>query len=258
MRRRLPSGPSVSTTLFCAAALALGALAFGCGNTIVVDGDGGSGAAAPDDGWVDDGWADDYSDDGSSSSTGRTCQSYDDQGSAGTVSIHIKNQSSVPIYLPATCGVIDYQLDPASGPDGLSYGPLGGSCLQTCEDLQTEGPVDCAPCAPSVFELQPNASVDVEWTGLALAYDIQMPSECWNDPSFGPSCAQLVMAQMQSYSITMTGYAECAGDCACSDDGICYGDGVGQMAYANPATFDLSSGEVSVVFDFCAFGCPAD
>jgi hypothetical protein len=235
--------------LVSSAALAL--LAVGCSNTIVVDDDGGGGSSSSSHGTTSPTT-------GTSSTGGLPCQAYADESATFSVTFHIENQAGLPVYLPADCETIRYQLDPASGPDGRYYGDVGGACSQTCEDLQTEGPIACEPCAPSVYELAPGAAVDVVWSGLAAQSGIEMPAACWYDQAFDSTCTQLFAAAMQKYTVSLSGFSSCSGECSCDDAGFCFGDGTGQTAYATPSTFDPSSSVVNVIFDVCAFGCPAE
>jgi hypothetical protein len=195
-----------------------------------------------------------------SSGTGGACAAFADQEGVAKVTLHVKNQSPMAIYMPGLCSGIDYTIRPEAGSDGTSY-TFDGSCLQTCEGLQTEPPFLCDACAPSSYVIPAGGSRDIVWEGTGLR-TADMPAACWFQPgSTVGGCGQIFAAPSGSYRVEATGYAQCLGaddgGCECNADGQCFGPPSGQQAWVSPVTFDFpGAAEVDVVFDTCAFGCP--
>lgn len=188
---------------------------------------------------------------GSGGSAGACAAWQDEQGLAPTT-IRFRNESGQPIYLPANCGSLLYDL---SAGDDVVYG-FDPFCLQTCEDLQTEGPIDCAPCAPSTVLLPPGGTHDVVWDGTGLLAT-DMPDECWAYPGSQGGCSQLVAGPQGLYRISAMGYASCSGDCTCDYSGVCSGWATGAEAWADSTQFQYpTAAVVEVVFGVCAFPCP--
>lgn len=229
------------------------ALLIGCESKVkVVDGTGGSGAT------------------GSSSGSGKTtvstttggaCSGFEDAPDQDKLVVRVHNESGFPIYLPASCGDPSFEIDPLGGsPDNVTYA-YSDFCLQTCFDRQTQGPVDCAPCAPSSLRLLPNEVREFEWNRNALVSGVMMPASCYVDGS-DTSCSQIVAAQPGDYGVIANGFAACEnGDpsgCTCDPStGVCNGSPIGNQAFANFAKFVLPDAkDVDVVFGVCAFPCP--
>jgi hypothetical protein len=232
------------------------ALVVGCGSTVVEQspGSGGSGAGGG-------GSSTTSTSTGTSTTTGAggaggACGGYEDQPGSATVTIHIVNETDQPIYLPSSCSTVQLSIDRAGGSDdGVTYA-YDPSCLQTCEDLQTEPQYACGACAPISYLLPPGGSRDVVWKGTGLKYDVKMPDACWESPGFG-SCSRVVTAPSGQYTVHLTGYATCDGPCECDGNGVCNGVPTGATAYTDLSSFIVpSANEVDVVFGTCAFGCP--
>src|SRR5438045_1620475 len=102
----------------------------GCGNVVISeDGAGGAGSSGTT---------------GKSSSTSATptgaggaCAAFADQAGPGHVTVRFRNDSGQPIYLPANCSEPEFQITPFGGDASVDY-HYDKSCLQTCQDLQTE------------------------------------------------------------------------------------------------------------------------
>jgi hypothetical protein len=179
-------------------------------------------------------------------------------GGNGTVTVRIRNNSGQPIYLPANCSTLAYTMTPLGGDDPDESYVYDPSCLQTCEDLQTEPPYACGACAPATFLLPAGATRDVSWNGTGLAYGITMPAECYADPQMAMACSRIVNAPVGDYRIDVVGYSKCdeGFDCTCDSNGVCYGMAGGFEAYPDPAVLSYPSESlVEVVFGVCAFGC---
>lgn len=194
---------------------------------------------------------------------GATCQAFADEASPGSVTFRFINQTPIDVFLPASCGLVDFQIQPAAGPDGDYYGWVGGPCSLTCEDLQSQGQIYCdaGACAPSSFRVPAGGSLDVSWDQLAQ-HSTEMPAACWAEPNSGTSCQQIVGAAAGSYTLAITGYDGCASDpaaCQCDASGLCDGDATGLTTFNGPVGFSLpSAGVVEFVFDPCAFGCAGE
>jgi hypothetical protein len=239
--------PAVSARASVAALfLTLGLAA--CGSDVVVDGDGsgGSGSTTGTGGDI-------------SSTSGTPCDDYKDQLPLASVTFRVRNDWFQPIFVPGECDRVSYQLQPSSGPDGLGYGDFGGTCNQTCEDLQTQDQVFCGACAPTAYRIEPGGTLELTWSGEALESGMTMPDFCWFNPDGAQTCSRILAAKAQSYAISLTGYSECP-DCMCDPaTGLCSGYPTGLTANTNPTEFDFpaaSSAGVDVNFDGCAFGCP--
>jgi len=185
-----------------------------------------------------------------------SCATWNDEQGSYSVTLRFRNDSGWPIYLPAHCGVVLYDLQADAGGD-VSYG-FDPFCLQTCEDLQTQPIMDCGDCAPTSILLPPNAVRDVVWDGTGLR-SAPMPIDCWFDPYQQSSCPQILAAEPGSYRINANGYGSCgSGACACDASGVCNGDATGTEAYADPTQFTFpGTALVEVVFGVCAFPCPS-
>lgn len=216
----------------------------GCGSNVIGSGGGDTGGGGTGGG-----------------NTNPECTPFRDQSSTGEVTFRFVNQTGIDIYLPASCDLVSFQIDPAAGPDGSYYGWTGGACSLTCEDLQSQGQIYCdaGACAPSSFRVPAGGSLDIAWDQLAQK-NVEMPSECWFEAAGGPSCNQIVAADPGQYRISITAYDTCASDpaaCGCdATTGLCSGDATGLSATTAPVIFGLPSSQpVEVIFDPCAFGC---
>lgn len=214
-----------------AAGLAL-ALAAGCGSSVD---DGGAGAGGTGGGGV--------------------CGGFADEESAASVTVRFRNDSMQTIYLPAQCGSLNYTIEPAGGSDGVSY-TFGGGCLQTCEDLQTQSQIACAPCQETSYQLLPGATREVVWAGTGLQGGIEMPTACWDSPETAGTCGRIVAAPAGTYRAGAIGFSSCGDECTCDAEGLCVGNTMGLEAYHEPVSFAFpSAAPVEVVFGVCAFGC---
>lgn len=212
-------------------ALALGA---GCGSSVQTGtGGGGSGGGT------------------------NLCAGFADQQGTASVKVRFKNNTIQPIYLPSQCTLLSYSIDPVSGDDGVNY-VFGGGCLQTCEALQTQGPIFCGACPEETYRIDPGQSRETTWDGTGLQGGFVMPAACWAPGnSTANGCSKVVAAAAGEYRVTVAGFAECSGDCTCTADGVCNGSPSGLQALPNPAKVNFpTETSVDVVFDTCAFGCP--
>jgi hypothetical protein len=196
---------------------------------------------------------------GSGGHGGAACAGFEDEQGTGAVTFHIRNQTQQPLFLIGNCGSTpQYDLAQAGGgEDATSWSTQGGACLQTCEELQTEGPIACDACAPSVIRLEAGKTIDVSWNGTGLRPGYMMPAACYAFPGFD-SCSRIVGAPAGTWIATASAFTECSSEtCTCQPDGTCWGSPSGFMASATPATFSFPSAtSVDIVFDTCAVGCP--
>ena len=239
--------------LFLATVVVGFSLAIGCGSSVSKDpnanggaggsgGSGGSGASGGSGG----------------SGAGGACAAYADATSPGTTTVRFHNEAGVPIYLPSMCDTPSFTIEPDSGPDGNTY-VYETSCLQTCQDLQTQDQYACGACAPSSYLIPPGGTLEVPWDRRGLRNQVQMPAACWHSTQGSQTCSQFVAAPAGTYQVQAIGYATCNGfdgACQCDAGGHCNGDASGQEAYADWITFQSSDGAVDVVFGVCAFPCP--
>lgn len=220
----------------------------GCDNDVIVeDGGGGSGGGAG--GSTGDG----------GSGAGDACQGFADEAGQSNVTIRFRNDDAVPIYLPGNCTTVAFSLEHESMPQDVSF-PFEGTCLQTCEDLQTQDPFACDACAPLMYRLDPGQELEVRWDGTGLASSM-MPGECFfTDPgSADESCNRIVDALAGAYTVEVLGHSDCGEDCLCEDTGECFGFPSGQSASPQPATFSFPDAtSIDVVFPPCTFGCPPE
>ncbi|MBK6518651.1 MAG: hypothetical protein IPG04_32070 [Polyangiaceae bacterium] len=231
-----------SLSLFLVAVMA-------CDNEVIVEGGGGSGGESPGGGNTGA---------GNTGGSDGGCAAFADEPVGETLSIVIRNDSPLDVYLPAECGALGFSIVSEDDPEGF-YGNTGGFCLQTCEELQTDSQILCEACAPEAILLPAFSTYSVGWTtnGLVTA---EMPSECWFDAFQGTqTCRQRVLAVAGSYSIeALTAYAGCDG-CECDpNSGVCSGYPSGNQAFTEPLDFTLpdDDGVLTYVIDTCAFGCP--
>jgi hypothetical protein len=239
---------------WCLAALV--ALA-GCGGS-VAEGTTGSGGSAH--GGAGGSGGSGLGGSGGTGGSDAVCTGFEDENGSAAVTFHIRNQTGQSIYLMANCGTTPrYDIFPAGGgEDAAVWGTHGGGCLQTCADLQNEGPIACDPCAPTALRLDPGATLDTTWDGTGLRPGYMMPAACYETPGLFDSCSRVVAASPGMWLATATAYSECAASaCSCGADGVCGGTPSGVQASANPATFSYpDQTSVDVIFDSCAFGCP--
>jgi hypothetical protein len=252
-----------SCKLFSSAlALALAMTVAGCGSTVADDDEAASGTGAGGSGSGASGSGASGGSGGTTSSSGsgggEQCAAFADQPGSGAVTVRFRNDSPMPIYLPASCSYLQYDIRPQSGDDGTTYA-YDLSCVQTCEVLQTEPQYLCDACAPSLWVLPAGATHDVGWTGTGIQ-SATMPTECYFEgQAFGDSCTQVVTAPANTYRVEAIGYQSCEGDCVCEEDGQCWGNAAGLQALPDVTEFQHpGTSMVEVVFGPCAFGCPPD
>ena len=191
------------------------------------------------------------------------CMSFQDRQAIDEryVIISIQNESGQDMYLPATCGVADVGVAPASGETGRQFGRPPAACSQTCGDLISEDPelCDAAACAPSSIRVAPGERYVVEWVGVELVTD-DMPEVCWlSEDVDSTSCSRLVYAEDGDYEISMRAFASCGEDCSCDEYGLCTGAAIGAEAFLEPITVTMPGDEkqfVDLTVEGCAFGCP--
>lgn len=231
-------------------------LLLGCGSEVdTTGGSGGTGGATGGGGEAGQGG------EGGQGGTLEACTGFDDAPTVAPVTLRIINQTPIDIYLDASCGLLSYTIEPLSGPDDLYYGDVGGSCLQSCEELQSEPQIVCGACEATSLLLPAGQSLDVEWDGRAQQR-VEMPAECYFDEVSGQSmCNQIVQAANVDYSLKVAAFDGCDTGvnslCECDAAGICSGGVSGLEAAATPVEFALpAAGPVEYVFEPCAFGCP--
>jgi hypothetical protein len=241
--------------VFVAGCLAL-AVAAGCGSSVTqtTGGTGGAGGTGATGGTGGTGGT------GATGGTGGAgvCSTFGDEPGAGSLTLHILNQTPQPIYLPGDCeGQPVYELIPNNAGEDITTYPFDPSCLQTCADLQTEPQYECGACAPAAIRIDPGQTRDVVWNGAGLRGGYQMPAQCWAAGGGAGSCSRIVTAPAGMWSAHATAFNQCTDNCTCQPDGNCFGTASGQMAQADQVTFAFPSAtSVDVVFNTCAFGCP--
>jgi hypothetical protein len=191
---------------------------------------------------------------GTTTGTGGACAGFADEASqVGPILVRFFNDTGMDVFVPGNCSDVDYTIDAAQGPADVSY-VYDPSCLQTCEDLQTEPPYACGACAPLVYFIPPGGALETTWNGTGLRYGVSMPAPCYAYPGPG-TCSQVVAADSGTYRASAIGWSDCP-DCMCNDDGGCFGTGSGLQAYADVTEFQLPGAmTIDVVFGICAFGC---
>lgn len=224
----------------------------GCGSEVDTSGGGGSGAGNTSGGGGQGG-------DGGGGG-GDVCAAFADATSPGDLTLRFVNQGPIDVYLSATCDDVEYAITPAAGPDSNFYGNAFGACSQSCEDLQTEGPIACGACLPTSYRIPTGGTLEVKWNQIA-SHPTMMPTECWSDQQFGPACNQAIAAAAGAYQLGVTVFDACMSDpdaCTCDPQtGLCDGFASGASVQITPVPFSLpASGPVEVIFDDCTFGCP--
>ena len=188
------------------------------------------------------------------------CVPFRDAEPQSAVTIRVRNESGLDVYLPAGCGQLEYAITPVGGDDGVYYGPTGGFCSQSCEELQSQPPLSCLADAgaPTSIRVASGEVLDVAWDGRG-SLGADMPLACWYSKDVGTTCTQIVNATPGEYDVGARGFSSCGAGCECGADGVCNGDAQDLEAYANPAIISLpSEGVVEILFDFCAFGCAGE
>lgn len=191
---------------------------------------------------------------------GGECKGFEDAEPGAPTTFRFVNQAAFDIYLKASCDELDYKIEPSAGSDGTYYGRVGGACQQSCEDLQTSERLLCeaAACAATSYRIPAGGTLEVDWDGRGQK-PVEMPNECFKDPSSSDACSQIVAAEGGNYKLSIEAYSACGSDstaCTCDANGLCDGEATGQSAFTNPISFSLPANlPVEYVFDACAFGC---
>lgn len=231
-------------------------LALGCNNSVETNPTGSGGSSSSSASTTSTSSDAATTSTGASTGSGGACAAFADAAGTDAVTVRFRNNSMSPVYLPVSCKSVNFAIDPTTGPDGVTY-HYDGSCLQTCEDLQTSPPFACGLCAPASLRIDVGATREVIWEGTGLKPDVQMPSSCWSAPQKNESCSQVVPAPAASYRVSATGFSSCGAGCTCDAQGICDGAAEGSQGNPNPVKFNYPADKtVEVVFDPCAFGCP--
>ncbi len=230
--------------------IALGVMA-GCGNTVSVETGGAGGGTSVSSSDVSPVTSSSVT----SSGSGGACAGYADQPGSAQVTVRFRNEGGVPIYLPSSCSDVAFSIDPVGGGNAATFA-YDKSCLQTCQDLQTQPQYACGACAPRSYRLDPGSFRDVVWDGTGLT-SVTMPPQCWAQNNGNTVCSRVVAAPAGTYDVSVMGYATCGPDCQCDAQGVCNGEAMGGQAYPNPAKLSYPSDNlVEVVFGVCAFPCP--
>jgi hypothetical protein len=233
-------------SLALAAAIVPLALLTACGNSVV----GGGGQTSTGGG-------------GNTNTTttglgGGACDPWTDFPGLSTVTVSFKNNTGMPIYLPMSCTDVVYTITPPNAADSTRY-VYDPSCLQTCQDLQTQPQYDCGACPEQSRRIEAGATYTLTWDGTGLGPYVDMPAACWSGGQAQSKCTNKVRASAGSYTFGATAYSTCGssgGACTCTADGACAG-GSGSQAMGTPASINFpAANAVEVVFDTCAFGCP--
>jgi hypothetical protein len=189
---------------------------------------------------------------------GGACDPWTDFPGLSTVTVSFKNNTGMPIYLPMSCTDVVYTITPASGSTtSYVYDP---SCLQTCQDLQTQPQYDCGACLEQTRRIDAGATHTLTWNGTGLGPYVDMDAACWQGGVAYGKCTDKVQAPAGSYTFGATAYSACGdsgGACTCTEEGACAGSPTGTQATGTPASINFpAANAVEVVFDTCAFGCP--
>lgn len=179
---------------------------------------GGGGAGA---GGVSSGGSAGQSAAGTASASGGAlaCSAYMDHAGY-TLPVHIKNTSSVTLYLgqqDSNCQIERlFQVE-----DGARHVlPSLDGCHTSCQQLMQTGPVACplACAAPSTITLAPGQGVDVPWDGR-FAVPQTLPANCMPPASTSPGAcvqAQQIEAAVFTFSAQAGTQRQCLnGTCNC-------------------------------------------
>ncbi len=198
---------------------ACAALAVGCGGSSTSDGNtGGNGAAA---GTGGSGASAGTGGSGATAGSGGSvsCDDFQDESSAGTVTLRLTNARPTAIYLGGGNGCGPAQLYTLEGPAG-PVAMYANGCGNTCEMLQHQGDY-CAgggACQmPSVVMIAPGGHYDATWTALDFVTE-NMPLSCYFEPQYAPpTCSRRIAAEAGTYTVSSTAMTELD----CLDVGIC-------------------------------------
>lgn len=155
---------------------------------------------------------------GTGALTGSCTDYLDDPLPLNPITIRIKNEKSVPIYLGGdngTCGPTElYEIAGPNGPVTLH----AGGCGFTCQGLQQHGDECPDSCfLPPTIYIAPGGSYDQTWdTGTYPT--AAMPTECYFEPQFAyDSCYQRKTAPPGDYVVAV----DAGTQVTCLDIGIC-------------------------------------
>lgn len=190
---------------------------------------------------------------------GGACDPWHDYPSVAMVTVSFKNNTGVPIYLPMNCTNVIYTITPPNPGDTTQY-VYDPSCLQTCEDLQTQPQYECGACLEQTRRIEAGATHTLTWSGTGLGPYVDMDAACWQGGVAYGKCTDQVQAVAGSYTFGATAYSACGeggSACTCTEEGACAGSPTGSQAMGTPAIISFpGANAVEVVFDVCAFGCP--
>ncbi len=154
---------------------------------------------------------------GSGAGGGQGCDAYKDAKPGAEITVQFQHSGSGgAIYiLPKVFDCGEEVLFRLSNSKGTELLLEPSDCGVTCEQLQTS-PGGCgAACqAPKVLRVANGSSYDYKWPGAT--YDqVEMPSQCFLDPSGGnASCRRRATPAPGTYTIAAEAAGECV-DCVC-------------------------------------------
>jgi hypothetical protein len=166
---------------------------------------------------------------GSSAGGAVACSSYTDDAGY-RLPVHIKNTSSVTLYLgpqDSTCQVQRlFQVE-----DGARHVlPSLDGCHTSCQALMQTGPVSCplACATPSTVTLAPGQSIDVPWDGR-FGVPQTLPQQCMRAATTDPaSCVQAQQIEAAPFTFiaqagTQRTCLDPSGTCTCTanSNGTC-------------------------------------
>ena len=166
---------------------------------------------------------------GSSAGGAVSCSSYAD-ATGYTLPVHIKNSSSVTLYVgpqDSTCQVQRlFQVE-----DGARHAlPSLDGCHTSCQALMQTGPVSCplACVSPSTVTLAPGQTIDVPWDGR-FGVPQTLPQQCMPTAATGStSCVQAQQIEAAPFTFiaqagTQRMCLDPSGTCTCTanSNGTC-------------------------------------
>lgn len=152
------------------------------------------------------------------------CAAFDDEVSAGPITVHLVNSLAEPILVDqgVQCGNAPPPFSIISTATHQSLQTAQVHAGPTCEILQKSAPYtdDCAQAFPTIC-IEPGGHYDYAWDGM-VTRSVQMPGECFLVPSPDPqSCDRLVNVAAGGYQVKATAAPASTCSCALSDAGSC-------------------------------------
>lgn len=187
---------------------------------------------------------------GSGDGTGDVCMSYTPEAPGPEVSLKLFHQGTTPVFFrPYGCsGAVTFEVsdsDDTPLPYLLAEGCTPNTCAGFVAAASCEvGCNDCAP--PQVGRLEPGSVSPGTWPGYRLT-DLPLSASCVPGTECPTTCVRPDPVASGTYSIALTVYRTCTGDCECdgASPGMCTIWGEAELG--DPAVFTATIDYPNVV-----------